>query len=152
MGYAPLEDRWVDNDGRLAPMPAASAPATLDGKRVAAAAAPPPRFAERIAVRSLGRIAIVPVDEIVRFEAEDNYVRIWANRLYLHKETLTRLCARLDPLRFLRIHRSHAINLRVLRELEPRSHGEFNIVLTDGTELRSGRSYRSRIEATLGLA
>jgi two-component system LytT family response regulator len=109
-------------------------------------------YAQRIAVRSVNRIVIVPVDDIVRLEAEDNYVRIFAGRTHLHKETLTRLCTRLDPAQFLRIHRSHAISLRVLRELVPQPHGEFRFVLDDGTELRSGRSYRARIEAALGLA
>jgi two-component system, LytTR family, response regulator len=45
-----------------------------------------------------------------------------------------------------------ALSLRVLRELRPQPHGEFTFVLADGTELRSGRSYRARIEAALGLA
>jgi hypothetical protein len=54
------------------------------------------------------RIVIVPVETIVRLEAEDNYVRIWAERPFLHKETLTSLCSRLDPAVFLRVHRSHA--------------------------------------------
>ncbi|GIK87496.1 MAG: hypothetical protein BroJett026_29770 [Betaproteobacteria bacterium] len=105
----------------------------------------------RIAVRSLGRIVIVPVHEIVRLEAEDNYVRIWADRPYLHKETLTGLCARLDPDDFLRVHRSHAVNMRVVRELHPRLHGEFRIVLANGTEITSGRSYRSAIQRAFGL-
>jgi two-component system, LytTR family, response regulator len=80
-------------------------------------------------------------------------VRIWTTeRMHLHKTTLAGLCARLDPALFLRIHRSHAVSLRVLRELRPQPHGEFTFVLADGTELRSGRSYRARIEAALGLA
>lgn len=105
----------------------------------------------RIAVRSLGRIVIVPVHEIVRLEAEDNYVRIWADRPYLHKETLTGLCARLDPADFLRVHRSHAVNLRLVRELHPQLHGEFRIVLANGTEITSGRSYRGAIQHAFGL-
>jgi two-component system LytT family response regulator len=105
----------------------------------------------RIAVRSLGRIVIVPVQDIVRLDAEDNYVRIWTDRPYLHKETLTRLCARLDPAEFLRVHRSHAVNLRLVRELHPQCHGEFRIVLANGTEITSGRSYRAPIQRAFGL-
>ncbi len=105
----------------------------------------------RIPVRSLGRIVIVPVREIVRLEAEDNYVRIWADRPYLHKQTLTGLCARLDPAEFLRVHRSHAVNLRLVRELRPLLHGEFRIVLSGGTELTSGRSYRAAVQRAFGL-
>ena len=107
-------------------------------------------YLTRIAVRSLARIVIVPVHDIVRLEAEDNYVRIWADRAYLHKETLTGLCARLDPGEFLRVHRSHAVNLRLVRELHPLLHGEFRIVLTNGTEITSGRSYRQAIQRAFG--
>ena len=105
----------------------------------------------RIAVKSVNRIAIVQVAGIIRLEAEDNYVRLWAERPYLHKETLTGLMARLDPLEFLRIHRSHAVNVRFVRELRPLLHGEYQVVLADGTELTSGRSYRAAIQAMFGL-
>jgi DNA-binding LytR/AlgR family response regulator len=108
-------------------------------------------YLSRIAVRSLSRIVIVPVHEIVRLEAEDNYVRIWADRPYLHKETLTGLCAKLDPAEFLRVHRSHAVNLRLVRELHPLLHGEFRIVLANGTEITSGRSFRAAIQRAFGL-
>lgn len=123
-----------------------------DGRSGGAPSRPPGGYVTRIAVRSLGRIVIVPVHEIVRLEAEDNYVRIWAGRPYLHKETLTGLCARLDPTEFLRVHRSHAVNLRLVRELHPQLHGEFRIVLANGTEITSGRSYRHAIQRAFGLA
>lgn len=118
---------------------------------------PRPHFAgdlyplTRIAVKSVNRIAIVQVAGIIRLEAEDNYVRLWAERPYLHKETLTGLMARLDPLEFLRIHRSHAVNVRFVCELRPLLHGEYQVVLADGTELTSGRSYRAAIQAMFGL-
>ena len=115
------------------------------------AGAPQGGFLTRIAVRSLGRIVIVPVHDIVRLEAEDNYVRIWAERPYLHKETLTGLVAKLDPSEFLRVHRSHAVNLRLVRELHPLLHGEFRMVLANGTEITSGRSYRQPIQRAFGL-
>jgi Response regulator of the LytR/AlgR family len=106
----------------------------------------------RIPVRSMNRIVIVPVAGIVRLEAEDNYVRIWADRPYLHKETLTGLMQRLDPAEFLRIHRSHAVNIRLVRELRPLLHGEYVVALADATELTSGRSYRARIQDAFGLS
>ena len=107
---------------------------------------------QRIAVRSVNRITIVRVADVVRLEADDNYVRLWADRPYMHKETLTGLMARLDPLQFLRIHRSHGVSLGAVRELRPLMHGEYVVVLKDGTELTSGRSYRPAIQAVFGLA
>jgi two-component system LytT family response regulator len=108
-------------------------------------------YLTRIPVRSMNRIVIVPVLGIARLEAEDNYVRIFADRPYLHKQTLTGLLQRLDPAEFLRVHRSHAVNIRLVRELRPQLHGEYGITLTDGTELTSGRSYRGRIQEAFGL-
>ena len=109
-------------------------------------------YVTRIPVRAMNRIIIVPVADIVRLQAEDNYVRIFADRPYLHKETLSGLVMRLDPSEFLRIHRSHAVNIRVVRELRPLLHGEYAITLTDGTEVTSGRSYRAPIQQAFGLA
>ena len=106
----------------------------------------------RIPVRAPNRIIIVPVASIARLEAEDNYVRIWAERPYLHKETLTGLMLWLDPAEFLRVHRSHAVNIRLVRELRPLVHGEYAVTLVDGTELTSGRSYRGPIQAAFGLS
>ena len=105
----------------------------------------------RIPVRAHNRIIIVPVADIVRLQAEDNYVRIFAERSYLHKETLTGMMLRLDPAEFLRVHRSHAVNIRVVRELRPLMHGEYALTLADGTELTSGRSYRPAIAEAFGL-
>jgi two-component system LytT family response regulator len=106
----------------------------------------------RIAVKSVNRIVIVPTAGIQRLEAEDNYVRLWADRPYLHKETLTGLLARLDAGEFLRIHRSHAVNVRAVRELRPLLHGEYLVILDNGTELTSGRSFRGAIQVMFGLA
>ena len=111
----------------------------------------PPRPIQCIPVRSLDRIVIVRVQTIVRLEADDNYVRIWADRMYLHKETLAGLCARLDPDQFLRIHRSHAVRIDSVRELVPRLHGEYLLRLDSGVQLVSGRSYRAAIRTVFGL-
>src|SRR5438105_12968964 len=100
---------------------------------------------ECIPVRSLDRIVIVRVHNIVRLEADDNYVRIWADRMYLHKETLAGLVARLDPAQFVRVHRSHAVRIDCVRELVPMTHGEYLLRLSNGVEIVSGRSYRGVI-------
>jgi two-component system LytT family response regulator len=110
-----------------------------------------PRYAERLAVRSTGRVAMVPVTQILRLEAADNYVRLFADRTYLLRRTLTRVAGMLDPAVFLRIHRSHIINMRRVRELSPRPHGEFSIALEDGSEITSSRSYRGPIQLQFGL-
>jgi two-component system LytT family response regulator len=111
----------------------------------------PVNYLARIAVRTRDRIVILPVSAIVRLDAEGNYVRLWTERSWLHKETLSGLCARLDPREFLRVHRSHAVNVRAVRELKPLVHGEFRIRLADGNELASGRAFREAIRASFAL-
>ena len=125
-------------------------PAELTHASAAAGSGAP--WLTRIAVKSVSKIVIVPVASIIRLEAEDNYVRLWADRAYLHKETLTGLMARLDPLEFLRIHRSHAVNVRHVCELRPLLHGEYAVILDDGTQITSGRSYRADIQTAFGLS
>jgi two-component system LytT family response regulator len=113
---------------------------------------PAPRtFLARLAVRARDRIVIVPTAEITRIDAEGNYVRLWADRSWLYKDTLTGLCARLDPADFLRVHRSHAVNLKAVRELVPRSHGEFRMRLVDGSELVTGRLYREALRTAFAI-
>ncbi len=145
--------RIFDLDSPL-PREAAAAARPPDGeaRRYAAEGLPASARLTRIPVRSVNRIVIVQVAQIRRLEAEDNYGRIWTDRPYLHKETLTGLMERLDPREFLRVHRSHAVNIRVVRELRPQLHGEYVLTLDDVTELTSGRSFRARIQQAFGLA
>ena len=107
---------------------------------------------ERLAIHWQRRIVIVPIASIVRLEACDNHVLVYADRAYRHRETLTDLCARLPAGTMLRVHRSHAISVATVRELRPRPHGEFVLSLADGSTIVSGRAYRSSVEAAFNLA
>ena len=86
-------------------------------------------------------------------EAVGAYVRVYAGRTRaLVRTTLAELEASLDPRRFFRIHRSAVVNLERIRHLEHWSHGDYLVVLADGTELRLSRSRRAAMEAVLGTA
>ena len=105
----------------------------------------------RLVVKSGGRIVFLRVDEIDWVEAADNYARIHAGReSHLIRETLQSLEARLNPDKFLRIHRSTLVNLDRIRELQPLFHGDYLVKLTDGTELTLSRSYREKLLEPLG--
>jgi two-component system LytT family response regulator len=56
---------------------------------------------------------------------------------------------RLDPLLFLRIHRSTIVNIKRIKELQPLFHGEYVVTLQDGKQLTSGRSYRDKLQPIL---
>ncbi|WNG43927.1 response regulator transcription factor [Archangium minus] len=106
----------------------------------------------RLPIKADGRIRFVDCAAITHVEAEANYVRVHTGGEQLvMRETLTHLEERLDPRRFLRIHRSVLVNLDHVRELEPLSQGEYLLSLSGGVALRTGRAHRARVEQALGL-
>ncbi len=60
------------------------------------------------------------------------------------------LAARLDPSRFVRVHRSATVNIQSIVRLKPASHGEFDVLLKDGGQTRVSRTYRGALERSLG--
>ncbi len=106
--------------------------------------------AERLVIKSGGRVKFLDVDEIDWIEAAGVYVYLHiGKRSHLYRATIGQLQERLDPKRFVRVHRSAAVNTDRIRELQPRSHGDYTVVLKDGTELTLSRKYRSHLEAWL---
>jgi two-component system LytT family response regulator len=105
----------------------------------------------RLLVRSGDRTQVLRVDDVDWLESADNYVKLHAlGQTHLLRETLTRLRARLDPTRFVRIHRSAVVNVDRIRSLYPLFHGDQMVVLHDGTELPLSRRYRQELENLLG--
>jgi two-component system LytT family response regulator len=93
----------------------------------------------------------VRTDEIDWIEAASNYVRLHVGReVHLLRETMSRLETRLDGGRFLRIHRSTIVNIERIKELQPSFHGDYVVVLRDGTELTLSRGYREHLQNLLG--
>jgi len=102
-------------------------------------------------IKDGGRLLFLRVEEIDWIEAAGVYVQVHtADKTWLHRISLSELEAKLDARQFLRIHRSTIVNLQKVKELHPHSHGDFLVVLHDGTELRLSRSYRQKVEASLG--
>jgi two-component system LytT family response regulator len=109
------------------------------------------KYLTRLVVKTAGRIVFLRVEEIDWVEAADNYVKVHAGReTYLIRETLQSLAGRLDPAKFLRIHRSTVVNLDRISELRPIFHGDYQVKLTDGTELTLSRNYREKLLEPLG--
>jgi two-component system LytT family response regulator len=105
----------------------------------------------RLMVRAGGRVYFVRTEEIGWVEAAGHYVTLHAGReSHLVRETLAGLEARLDPQRFARIHRSTIVSLEHVRELQPSFHGEYVVVLRDGTRLQCSRTYADRLQRALG--
>lgn len=111
------------------------------------------RCLERLVIKNNGRVFLLKTADVDWIEAEGNYVKLHVGSVtHLLRETLTNLEAQLDPQRFARIHRSQLVNLDRIRELQPWSHGEFQVILHDNTQLTLSRSYRERLHELLGKA
>lgn len=108
------------------------------------------RHLRRVLVKNDGRIGVVPVNDVSWIEAADNDV-IVHTRTAQHtvRSTLTRLAARLDPERFVRVHRSTIVNVERVREVQQYFQGELVLLLEDSTRLTIGRTYRDGFLAVL---
>jgi two-component system LytT family response regulator len=107
-------------------------------------------FATRFVVRSGGKLTFVRPQEVDWIDAAGNYVRLHsAGRQHLIRETMKSIEARLDPEIFVRVHRSAIVNIDRVASLEPYFHGEYVVLLRDGTKLTSSRSHSGRLRALL---
>jgi len=105
---------------------------------------------DRLVVRSAERFDLVPVDSIDWIEAADNNVRLHCGRArHVLGETLTSLERRLDPRRFLRIHRSRMVNRTRVVAVHVLLGGTYELELRDGTRVSSGRNYRDTVQKLL---
>ncbi len=108
---------------------------------------------DRILVKSSGEIFFLKTEEIDWIEAEGDYMVFHVGgKTHLLRETMARLEARLDPKRFVRIHRSTIVNIDRVRKLSPAFIGEYAVILQDGTKLRLSRGYQDRLQALLKSA
>lgn len=124
-----------------------------DGGRDVADASPPRgKRSVRIPVRKDGNIQFVLSDEIDWIDAAGDSVRLHAGKsTYLLRKSMGEIMAMLDSTQFLRIHRSTIVNVDRVRELQPYFHGEYLVVLRDGTKLKLSRSHRDDLSRLLGL-
>ncbi len=108
-------------------------------------------FLDRIAIKNAGRVSFVPVEEIDRCEAAGVYVRLYVGGKYhLLRETLANLEKRLDPKRFVRIHRSSIVAIDRIQELLRDKNSRYSVLLKDGTNLRLSQSYKVLLQKALG--
>lgn len=110
-----------------------------------------PALGERITVKADGRIVFLEPSDIVRVEAADNYVlfHLVGSRLMV-RETMSAIEARLGTAEFARINRSAIVRLAEIREIQPAQHGDYTVVMRDGTRLPLSRSLRSQLGRLVG--
>ena len=125
--------------GKAAPLQVPEPPS------VPAPAATPQR-PERFLVRKLRREFLIAAGDIAWLQAQANYVGLHVNgHDYLLRSTLTDFLGQLDPARFVRVHRSYAVNLDAIAEIVPLDSGDARLVMKDGSTVPCSRRYRDAL-------
>ena len=107
---------------------------------------------QRVAIRKNGRVIFVTLEEIDWIEAADNYVCLHCGgETHVLRETIREMEARLDPARFVRVHRSAIVNFDRIKELQPWFRGDYRVILLDGTELTLTKNHREKLDSQLLL-
>jgi len=120
-------------------------------KMVAGAAPASERRLDRLVVKSGGTTRFIRAIDIDWIEAAGVYVTLHVGgKELLYRAALNDLADRLDPRRFVRVHRSALVNIESIIQLEPMSHGEFEAVIKNGSRARVSRTYRTLLEKRLG--
>ena len=105
-----------------------------------------PDYLERVAVRVRDRFLLIKMHDVDWIESAANYVQLHSrSRSFMLRMTMGELEEKLDTQQFARIHRSTIVNVDRLVEVKPSLHGDFDVVLQDGTTLRMSRGYRDRV-------
>ena len=108
---------------------------------------------DRLVVKSGGTTQFVKAADIDWIEAVGVYVNLYiGGKAMLYRAPIHLLADRLDPAHFVRIHRSTIVNLDSIVQLEPISHGEFDVLLKHGGRAKVSRTFRSQLEKRLGQA
>lgn len=108
---------------------------------------------ERFLIRKLGREFLIAANDIEWLQASGNYVNLRVRgHDYPLRSTIAGIEARLDPERFVRVHRSYIVNLDAIASIEPLDTGDARIHLNDGASVPCSRTYRDALRARLGAA
>lgn len=106
---------------------------------------------ERFLVRKLGKEFLVNAREIEFLQAAGNYVNLHVRgRDYPLRVTMAGIEEKLDPSRFVRVHRSYVVNLDYLAEIEPLDTGDARLRLRDGAQVPCSRRYRALLKERFG--
>ena len=111
----------------------------------------PPKYLKRLTIRLTGHTILLPTEEIDWVETYGNYLKVHAGReAHLIRGTMQQLESKLDPEKFVRVHRSAIVNIEKVKEIHPRTNGDQDLVLHNGSGLMLSRNYRDRFLSLLG--
>jgi len=104
------------------------------------------QYADKVVVKSEGKVRFIPTREIQWVESDANYLKIHTtNESPQIRDTMTNFSKKLDPAIFLRLHRTVIVNTEHIKELKPWFNDEYVAILRNGTQLPIGRTYRKTV-------
>ena len=107
-------------------------------------------YPEKLSIRDGDEVQLIPVGEIDWVDAAGDYMCVHAAGVtYIMRITMKQLEALLNPLQFVRIHRSTIVNIERISSVQAISNGEFLLSLGDESRLKVSRSYRNKIKSLL---
>ncbi len=105
------------------------------------------KWPDRIVVRSGERYEFVPVESIDWIESANNYVQLHCGpKEYLLGETMTNLENRLDPTKFVRVHRGRIVNTKRIIAAHPLLSGSYEMELAGGIRITTGRQFKEVVQ------
>lgn len=105
----------------------------------------------RLAIKEDSMVKFVPVERILWIEAANKYVVVRTpDHSYVSRQTIQSIVEELSPEHFVRTNRSIVVRKNAVREVKPLFHGDYIIVLIDGTELTLSRNYRENFFSEMG--
>ena len=111
-----------------------------------------PGQAERIVIKTAGKIKIIPVHTIHYLEASDDYVKIYtAEGSFLKNKTMAYFERSLPPDRFVRTHRSYIINVNEITRIEPYEKENHLALLRSGAKVPVSQNGYTKLRMVLGL-
>ena len=108
-------------------------------------------YLDRLAVKTHDYISMLPVSDIDWIESAGDYVYAHSDsHKYIIRQTLSSLENKVDPRKFVRIHRTTIVNVEKIKALRPNEHGDFEVFLKTGERLKLSRSFRSNFQKVIG--
>ena len=113
----------------------------------------PPEYLQRLAVESRGKVQSIPVEQIDYIVQSGPYAELHSNgRRHLIREAMQTLEDRLDPQKFMRVHRSMIVRLDLVEALHRGTGGDYEVQLKGGARVKVSRSRREALERWLGVS
>ncbi len=107
---------------------------------------------ERVVVKTGSKIKVIPVEDIVWLESQDDYVMIYtAQGKYLKQETMKHFEEHLDPGQFIRVHRSYIVRLDAIVQLELYEKGSYLAVLSTGAKVKVSDSGYKNLKSKMNF-